>query len=100
MYTGTDADECMCIPTLSRENDLVAQHNSNYCCIPNYIPEFPSDIPVQCGGNLQCGCFTDGEAVLKQGEMVKGQISYKVRKIRVYMSHSERETEWDTVKSE
>lgn len=32
-------------------------------CIPNYIPEFPSDIPAQCGGNLRCGGFTGSQAV-------------------------------------
>lgn len=42
-------------------------------CIPHYIPDFPSDIPAQCGGNLQCGGFTG----LKKGEKVKGQSSYK-----------------------
>lgn len=44
-------------------------------CIPHYIPDFPSDIPAQCGGNLQCGGFTG----LKKGEKVKGQSSNKVR---------------------
>lgn len=65
MYT--DADECICIPTLSRENDLMRPNVTPTAavarCIPNYIPEFPSDIPAQCGGNLQRGDFTGREAI-------------------------------------
>lgn len=51
-----------CMPTLSRESDLmrlnVTPAVAAECCIPGYIPGLPSDIPAQCGGNLQCGGFT------------------------------------------
>lgn len=65
MYT--DADECMSIPTLSKGNDLMWPNVTPTAavarCIPNYIPEFLSDIPAQCGGNLQRGGFTGRKAV-------------------------------------
>jgi len=70
------------------------------CCIPNSIPQFHSDIPAQCGGNVQRGGF-------RQSEEVKGQIAYKVRKItrgqslcvsdfRVAHGGGEREAAWHT----
>lgn len=47
----------MCLPTFSTENDLmqpgVTQTAAAARRIPNHIPDFPSDIPAQCGGNVQ-----------------------------------------------
>lgn len=78
----TDADECIS-DYVSRENDLMQPDTTPTAaaarCIPNCIPEIPSDIPAQCGGNLQCGDFTGRQAVLHRGEEVKGRILHKVR---------------------
>lgn len=70
MYTNADANEHMCIPTFSRENDLMWPNVTPTTaaaaaarCIPGCIPDFPTDIPAQCGGNLPRVGFTGTEAV-------------------------------------
>lgn len=65
-YTDIDADECIS-NYVSRDHmrpiTTPTAAAAAARCIPSYIPEFPSDIPAECGGNLQCGDFTGREAV-------------------------------------
>lgn len=57
----------MCVLACTQgENDLTRPGGSPNAAAAaaaaRRIPDFPSDIPAQCGGHVRCGCVTGGEA--------------------------------------